>query len=249
MFSSDDEETYDYTKQQPQSLDIYQTQSPQQPGLYPPQQYPQQQGYNQTPYSPYNPPNTPPPKKSSTLKIVIIIIVVIFLLIPIIFITMTWMFVSNLEGEESTNISISARKEEKTEYYLITIATISGDEPNLEDIKLKILDGDGVSVYTTDIYDANPNPFPGPHGKIYALTKGTTVQDSFTGTRIDTNTEFSNYQGCYIAYVDTDSNAKVSPGDLVYIYKDYNYDDSDDLEKGDRFRLTYDDKSALEKSL
>lgn len=221
------------------------------------QQYPQQlEDYRQQirPYQQYPEYQQQPRAKGFNILIVVVIIVIILaIILPVAAVTFLWSTSSD-DGndnyiQEKSNIIISATKKEKGTYYTITISSVSGGDLPLSDVTFKLTDPDGTNVYNLFITNSDPARFTKGESHVYPLTKGSTITDNFTGLVVDYNSDFDDYEGCYIAYIDGNAEGKVSPGDTLHIYKDFNHDGIDDIESKYRFIIYHRENFALDKLL
>jgi hypothetical protein len=99
------------------------------------------------------------------------------------------------------------------------------------------------------LIDTSPAPFYKGLSLIYALTVNSTVLDSNTGNPVDSSTNFDDYTGCAIIFVDEDADKKVNTGDTIYIFNDYDSDGNNDILPTYSLRILIDGELALTRSL
>ena len=220
----------------------YQTQQTQQMQQ---QQYQQPYPYAYQPY-----PSQPPEKKSNKLIIVIIIVVVLLIVIvPVILAGVLWVMMTPLHSEESTSLVITAKSPiEKVYGWQIEITKVSGTL-NPEDARFHVVDSDGSLLYSITVDDSNPSPFSKGYSTVYAMTISSTPVKDAGNNIINGDDAISEYSGCYIAYLDQDSNGRVNGGDSLYVYKDYNADGIIEVFNGYELKILSGDSMALNKKL
>ena len=149
--------------------------------------------------------------------------------------------------KEDVRISLSGS--EKTLYWQVGIATKSGGNLELEDTVFKVINQNHVQLFTITINDANPAWLEKDQYQVYPMTKGSAVTDDSTGAVIDERTSFEDYLGCYIAYIDYDSNGRVSQSDYLLVYKDYDNDGTTEVTTGSKVGIFENDTLIAERDL
>ena len=85
---------------------------------------------------------------------------------------------------------------------MVTITAVSNNNLVLENIQFQILTDQNNLEYFLNIYDADPPMYKKDLSDVYALTLDSTVIDNSTGLPVTSNSDFNNYEGCYIAFID-----------------------------------------------
>jgi hypothetical protein len=252
-----DDATYDYNAPQPLPFDQAQNpyNFPPQPEPYPqytqPGQYP---GYPQPP--PHGqprgyPPYAPPPKKDNKVIIAIVVIIVIFLILVPVFFYYIW-YPGLIEGGGSaSSVKISASYKERTNAYVLTITSVSGGALNLEDTTFEMVDSEEVLLYRITTGKTNPTPLLTNGATVYPIpSRDTPVRDISTENTVTANSKMADYELCFIAYIDQNTNGKISADDTIWIYKDYNADGTNEILSNYLFNiLDADGNMVLKKQL
>jgi len=177
-----------------------------------------------------------------------VIAVILMVAITVVLAGVLWAMLSQLGTESSAAVQISAKQpEEKTYGYFIEITKISGTL-NIEDAKFQVVDNENLLVYSVTINNANPAAFTKGQSTVYAMTLGTTAVSDGNAT-VDGNDALSVYEGCYIAFIDQNRDEKINGGDSLYIYKDYNNDNVDDVQANYQVKIMDGDEMAMNKQL
>jgi len=157
-------------------------------------------------------------------------------------------FLLNLDDKEDNDtetnneLSIETDIVDKGNYWQIKIIEVSGGKLNLNDVKFMIVPKEiGISVCSTKITNTNPEsivfndsigyPIPGKIGFVYE--NETTGDGEIVDTDSVSNPEI--WEGCYIAYIDSQSDNLVNAEDHIWLFKDINDDGINDTESGDKF--------------
>ena len=166
----------------------------------------------------------------STTMIIVIIVIILLIVIPVILAGFLYVWVSGIESEGGPiSIRMSAVHTEKTTGYVIDIASVSGGTLNLEDAKFEVIDPDGILEYRVRTANAWPAAFSKGSSTIYPLPSGASSVTDTEGYTVDASTDLDDYENCYMAYIDADSDGKVTAGDSIWIYKDYDADDYNEI--------------------
>ena len=121
-------------------------------------------------------------------------------------------------------------KEKGTIGWQIIVDSVSGDL-KLSDARFRFIDSDNIQLWQKTVSDANPAKFQKGDSYIYAIPSGSyPVRDNETGEPVTTASSFEKYELCYMAYIDSDADEKVSSGDALWVYKDYDSDGNLDYE-------------------
>jgi hypothetical protein len=204
-------------------------------------QYPAYQQYPQ--YPPY--PSYPPPKQSSGAMIVIIAIVMAMaIIIPIFLAGVLYVWTSDFGGGGSTGLSINANVVDRNSYWKIEIVSVSGGSLSLSDSKFQLFSNTGTSLFARTTANINPtSPVSSGDAAIYAFSSSTspvyeneTIGDGFT---VDAASGLypERWEGCYFAYVDSQNDNKINSGDAIWVFKDWNDDNTDDVTIGYSFEI------------
>lgn len=176
-----------------------------------------------------------------------VIAVILMVAITVVLSGLLWAMLQ-MQTAEPKAINISATPKEELFGWRVTITGVSKYSLNVDDLMVKMVDRDGALIYQVSRFDAKPAPFMKGLSKIYAMTLNTSaVQDSTTSSDVDGNSDFKDYTGCYIAYVDEDADNKVNEGDKFYVYKDYNGDGNDDILIHSKFKIYIEGELGLSK--
>lgn len=227
---------------------------PQQYG--PTQQYPQypaqapQQPYTYTPGSIY--PQYPPPqpeKSKKSIITIIIVVVIIIVIIPLIgwYLLFTW--VSDLESSGTISVSIAGSVTDKTNSWKIEIIRVRSGTLSLEDAQFEIVDQNGILLFKRTINNANPPSVSSVGETIYPMPSGLSpVKERYTNETVTGDTAITTYEYCCFAYVDANKDRKISLGDSIWVYKDYDADGKNDIFPKYSFNiLDYDDNLVMKK--
>jgi hypothetical protein len=227
---------------------------PQYPFSFP--QHPQypaqapQQPYTYTPGSIY--PQYPPPqpeKSKKSIITIIIVVVIIIVIIPLIgwYLLFTW--VSGLEGSGTISVSIAGSVTDKMNSWKIEIIRVRSGTLSLEDAKFEIVDENGLLIFKRRISNANPASIVNVGETIYPMpSELSPVKDSNTNETVTGDTAITTYEYCCFAYVDANNDHKVSVGDSIWVYKDYDADGKNDIFPKYSFNiLDYDDNLVMKK--
>ena len=107
----------------------------------------------------------------------------------------------------------------------------------------------GTIEYKITIDDAKPSELIVGLSKIYPMTKGGPVQDNTTSSEVNSNSKVQDYEGCYIAYIDQDGDGRISEGDILHIYKDYDNDGIEEISSNSIFEILIGNNRVLHKPL
>lgn len=190
---------------------------------------------------------------SKDKKKIIAGIIVLIVILAIISIALINVFNNNGsdENEEETSVRINSSNAIRTSYgWEILISMVAGGNPKLSDIKFEVHDKDDSRLYEAYATEAQPSKLSTNQGDIYAIPSGLgDVTDSLTENTIVRNSSLSNYQFCYMVYCDTDYNFKLTPGDKIYIYRDFDSDGNNDVLQEDIFYILLKNEKILNKPL
>ena len=174
----------------------------------------------------------------STTMIIVIIVIILLIVIPVILAGFLYVWVSGFESEGgSTSIRMSAIDTEKTTAYVIDITSVGGGSLNLDDARFEVSDPNGILEYRTITANAWPAAFTKGDSTIYAIPAGIKRVKDTEGYTVDANTDLDDYENCYMAYIDANSDGKITSGDSIWIYKDYDADDYDEIISRCTFRI------------
>ncbi len=152
-----------------------------------------------------------------------VIAVILMLAITVVLSGLLWSMLQ-IDNVNPDPLNITATIDEANKYWKLEIASISSNEYTLDDTFFEMRTNEGINKYKLLIKDSDPDAFNKDFSKVYPLSINNTVKDRNTGKAVTNATTFINYIGCYIAFLDTNADYRLSPGDLIYIYKDYNND-------------------------
>jgi hypothetical protein len=179
---------------------------------------------------------------------VVILIIVIPIIAGVLWVLSSPMGEGFIESEEYSSIHVTAKNPvEKSYGWQLEITSVSGTL-DLEDARFQVVDNEGLLMYGLTIYDSDPQPFYKGQSKVYAMTHGFTVMDDMN-ISVDGDDPMSIYRECYIAYIDQSDDGKVTAGDVIYIYKDYNGDEVQDIFSNYSVKILDDGDMALNKRL
>ncbi|WP_455392812.1 archaellin/type IV pilin N-terminal domain-containing protein [[Eubacterium] cellulosolvens] len=148
-------------------------------------------------------------------------------------------------------VKITATKTEKTTAYVVSIASVSGGDLNLDDAKIEMADDEGTRVYSIQTGQANPTSVTKGQSTIYPIPSGTTaVQDAVNSGNVGSTSNLTDYEDAYIAFVDQNSDGKINADDTIWIYKDWTRDSTQDVFSRYTFKiLDADGEMVLKKQL
>jgi hypothetical protein len=151
----------------------------------------------------------------------------------------------NFQPVESRAKNISGTISEKSFGWKIEIAAVSNNNFDLDQITFRVITDSGYTLFNLRTSDSDPEPFFDDMSKVYPLTNGSAVIDITTGNPVTNSSNFRDYQGCYVVFVDADSDGRITPGDVVYIYKDYDRDGENDISPVYFFKIFFGNTMAL----
>jgi len=156
-----------------------------------------------------------------------------------------------LEEELSPIAKVSASVTDKSQYWRIDIVKISGSSLILINSKFTLYSKTGICVYKKTISDANPPSLTSGDTTAYPIPSGSSpVNENSTigdGATVDAASLTVPYvwENCYFCYVDASSDGKVSAGDGIWVFKDYNADGTDDFTPGYKFKIIDNDDNEV----
>jgi hypothetical protein len=140
--------------------------------------------------------------------------------------------------------TISANVNDRTSYWKIEIVTAGGKLLALNSVKFQLFSRSGTSLFTRTTANINPTtaltsgesaiyPIPSGIGPVY---ENATTGD---GATIDAASVAypERWEGCYFAYVDAQNDNKITSGDSIWVFKDWNEDNTDDVTPGFNFKI------------
>jgi flagellin-like protein len=187
--------------------------------------------------------------KKNELGVSPVIAVILMVAITVVLAGVLWAALTGIVVPDDPSQKITGIKTEKSFGWQIDIVSVSGNSIKLEDIKLQVISGQGSMEYEIDTTYTNPTPFLMGESIIYTLTKGSSVEDNSTGMIVSGDSRFEDFEGCYIALVDQDANEKLTSGDNIYIFKDYNGDNTYDITSNYEFKIKIGSNTAFSKKL
>ena len=177
-------------------------------------------------------------------------VVIIIVIIPLIGWYLLFSWVSGLESSSGiAGVSISGSVTDKMNSWKIEIMRVSGGTLSLEDAKFEIVDENAILMFKRTIKNANPPSLISAGETIYPMPSGLSpVKDSHTNETITGETSITSYDYCCFAYIDANNDHKISAGDSIWIYKDYDADGKNDILPRYAFNiLDNDDNFVLKK--
>jgi flagellin-like protein len=146
---------------------------------------------------------------------------------------------------------ITATKTEQTTAYRITIASVSGGDLNLEDAKMEMANSEDTRLWSVQTGQANPTSLTIGLSTVYPIPSGASaVQDNSTSATVTAASELSNYEDCYMAFVDQNNDGKINADDAIWVYKDWTRDGTPDVQSRFTFKiLDADGEMVLKKQL
>jgi flagellin-like protein len=174
-----------------------------------------------------------------------VIAVILMVAITVVLAGVLYVWVSSFGTGGGTSLSISANVNDRTSYWKIEIVSVSGGSLSLSDTKFQLFTRAGTSAFTKTTANINPtSALTSGESAVYAVPSatGTPVYENATsGTGGPVNSASVAYperwEGCYFAFVDSQNDNKVNSGDSIWVFKDWNEDDSDDVFTGFAFKI------------
>jgi flagellin-like protein len=167
-----------------------------------------------------------------------VIAVILMVAITVVLAGVLWAMLSSMTGgggDEAPKISIS-QPTEKSNEYVLSIAEVSGGSLTLSDAKFQLIDADKITKWEKFTGNANPALFTKSVSTVYALPSGAgAVNDGVNPVGSATN--FTDYEDCAMAYIDGDSDGKVSAADSIHLYKDPDGDGTPDVSSNYVFKI------------
>lgn len=155
-----------------------------------------------------------------------VIAVILMVAITVVLAGVLWAMLSGMDfTTEPTDVNITTHAREKGNVgWQITIDSVNGNL-RLDEARFRFVDSDNIQQWERTVNDANPPRFQKGESYVYAIPSGSApVRDNETGSDVSGTSLFEKYELCYMAYIDSDHNQKVSSGDAIWIYKDYDSD-------------------------
>ena len=178
-----------------------------------------------------------------------VIAVILMVAITVVLAGVLWAMLSQLGGSEEQTLAITAKQPTEKSYgWMIEITDISGTL-SLEDAKFQVQSSEGILEYSVTVDDASPAAFTKGSSTVYAMTKGSGVTVGNSSTAVDGTTALSDYSGCYVAFVDQTGDDKVGGGDVLYVYKDYDADSTDEISPNYEVKIMSGNEMAMNKAL
>jgi flagellin-like protein len=172
-----------------------------------------------------------------------VIAVILMVAITVVLSGMLWALLQfNSPEPKAANIAVS--KVDRPEHWIITISTCGSNNYYLEDVRFQVISDEKNLDYQLALTDADPDSYKKGLSTVYPLTISSTVLDNTTGTPVSGASDFSEYENCYIAFIDGDSDNMLNHGDVIYLYKDYDNDGIDNIISRFSFRIVIDGKIA-----
>ena len=178
-----------------------------------------------------------------------VIAVILMVAITVVLSGVLWAMLTGLAPDEPDSVKIPMSKPiEKIYGWQLEITEVSGTL-NLEDAKFLVIDNEGALVYSITTNNANPSAFTKGQSTVYAMTLGPNAVKDASNNTIDGDDALSEYSGCYLVYLDQNSDQKVNAGDSIYVYKDYDADGTEEISANYIFRIMANNDMAGEKGL
>ena len=179
-----------------------------------------------------------------------VIAVILMVAITVVLAGVLYVWVNSITLTDDPNISISVRISEKTAYWEVEIIKISGGVLNIEEAKFQLVDASNIVQYKVDKNDARPTPFQKGQSMVYPLACGSSpVRDNSTGSTVTESSKLVDYENCFMAIIDQNMDEKISAGDTLLIYKDFNNDGNDDVDSSFKFEILVGSDKPLSKKL
>jgi hypothetical protein len=233
------------------SYSPYETYEPYPQQQIPPQQVPpapQFLGQQTNQYTYLAPPEDDKKKKKKLLTIVLIVIIII----SVISIALMNIFSEEDTSDEESDVPVrlNASEPKRSNYgWEILISMVAGGNPKLSSLRFEIKDNKDFTLVNTYLTDAKPAKVSMDIGDIYAVPEGSgSVQDSSTGYVISDNSTIENFEYCHLVYLDSDRDFELTPGDKIYIIKDFDKDGTKEIFKDDYISIYFDNQVILKKT-
>ena len=150
----------------------------------------------------------------------------------------------NVPPPTTPHISVSASVTDKNTHWEIKIIGVSGGTLAVQDAKFQIVSKSNVVKLKTDIKNANPASITSDYTTAYPIpyNPSTPVQENAThgdGDIIDESSldNPSIWENCALAYYDAMSDDRLSAGDSILVFKDWNGDRTEEIVPGYDFNL------------
>jgi hypothetical protein len=221
-------------------------QQPAQPQQIPPT--PQFLGQQTNQYTYLAPPEDGKKKKKKMLAIIVIIIIII----SVVSIALISLFSEEDSNEDDSDVAVRLNTSEpkRSDYgWEILISMVAGGNPKLSSLRFEIKDNNDFTLVNTYLTEAKPAKISNSQGDFYAVPEGSgSVQDGSTGTVISDNSSIENFENCHLVYLDSDRDYEITPGDKIYVIKDYDKDGTKEILKDDQISIYFDNKVILKKT-
>ncbi len=150
-----------------------------------------------------------------------------------------------------STVMIAAIKTEKSTAYVVTISSVSNGDLNLEDTRMELTNDEGLRIFSVHTDSADPPSLTYGQTTIYPIPSGSgAVKEYATDYRVTSSTNLEDYYHCYLAYIDENSDGKVTADDKIWIYKDWTRDGTPEVVSRSTFKiLEGDGELVLKKQL
>ena len=178
-----------------------------------------------------------------------VIAVILMVAIAVVLSGVLWAMLSNMGTPDiaGSDTVLTTRRNSKGESgWEITIESIN-NRLALDDVTFLLVDKDRIVLWQANSGQALPPPFLKGGSTIHAIpcTPGTPVRDGKTNDTVTNITAFMDYELCYMAFLDSDSDGKVTSTDAIWIFKDYNSDGTPDLSPGYTLEIRDDNNKLI----
>jgi flagellin-like protein len=173
-----------------------------------------------------------------------VIAVILMVAITVVLSGLLWAILMNTDVNPNPK-NITATVDDEKYYWIVEIAGVSSTRFRLDRVSFEVMDTDGICKYSLSIMDSHPDPIDYGLSTVYPLTTNTTVIDKNTGNPVTNTTYFRDYARCKLAYLDANEDYRISDGDVIYVFKDYNNDFVNDIKNNYELNIRMDDIIAL----
>jgi len=172
-----------------------------------------------------------------------VIAVILMVAITVVLAGVLYVWVSGFGGGGGGGVSISSSVTDKSQYWKVDIVKVSGGSLSLSDAKFLMISSAGIQVFKRTINDANPTSLTSGDSTAYPIpSSAAAVNENASagdGATVDAASlaKPQVWENCYMCYLDSNSDGKVSAGDALWVYKDYNADGTEDFTTGYRVKI------------
>ena len=167
-----------------------------------------------------------------------VIAVILMVAITVVLAGLVYYWVANFSTSSDSELAyVGATSKEVGEHWEISFVRIQGTSLPLESVNYLIYNN-GINLYKRSIFDVNPQPFMVDDSRVYPIANNeSTVISNKTSQPVTPNDAFEDYKGAMFIIIDNNNDQRLSSGDKIWIYSDFDGDGHKDIKSGYYFKL------------